>query len=207
MKKLLTICLIMATMFTVNAQDGKPTKEQTIEFIKEYYVNNRLHTGIISGDSKKEFKHVGIEKRDIRFTDNNEVTFDFDYYYKYSNYSDGSKLVNDIYTKLRYVVDFSKIESINLVIDLINTENLEISLILKCTNGYSIESFEAKGYDGFDDLKLPNIPDKKNNITIPINYYKTSNANFNHSEYNKKVIQAFNHLRKLCGAPEPISFD
>ena len=33
MKKLLTICLIMATIFTVNAQDKKPTKEETIAYL------------------------------------------------------------------------------------------------------------------------------------------------------------------------------
>ena len=33
MKKLLTICLIMATVFTVNAQDKKPTKEETIAYL------------------------------------------------------------------------------------------------------------------------------------------------------------------------------
>ncbi|EAZ95014.1 hypothetical protein FBBAL38_11734 [Flavobacteria bacterium BAL38] len=33
MKKLLTICLIMATVFTVNAQDGKPTKEETVAYL------------------------------------------------------------------------------------------------------------------------------------------------------------------------------
>jgi hypothetical protein len=34
MKKLITICLLIATTFTVKAQDGKPTKEQTIEYLK-----------------------------------------------------------------------------------------------------------------------------------------------------------------------------
>lgn len=33
MKKLITICFIMAIVFTVNAQDGKPTKEETVAFI------------------------------------------------------------------------------------------------------------------------------------------------------------------------------
>lgn len=33
MKKLLTICLIMATIFTVNAQENKPSKEETVAFI------------------------------------------------------------------------------------------------------------------------------------------------------------------------------
>jgi hypothetical protein len=35
MKKLLTICLLMAMVFTVNAQDKKPTKEETISWLKE----------------------------------------------------------------------------------------------------------------------------------------------------------------------------
>ena len=34
MKKLITICLIMATLFTVNAQDGKPTKEETVAYLQ-----------------------------------------------------------------------------------------------------------------------------------------------------------------------------
>lgn len=33
MKKLITICFLLSTAFTVKAQDGKPTKEETIAFI------------------------------------------------------------------------------------------------------------------------------------------------------------------------------
>jgi hypothetical protein len=52
MKKLITICLLIATTFTVNAQDAKPTKEQTITFIKNQlasmigtkYMSNNLIT-------------------------------------------------------------------------------------------------------------------------------------------------------------------
>jgi hypothetical protein len=36
MKKLLTICLIMATVFTVNAQEKKPTKEETLFWLSNY---------------------------------------------------------------------------------------------------------------------------------------------------------------------------
>jgi len=35
MKKLITICLLLATAFTVKAQESKPTKEQTIQFIQK----------------------------------------------------------------------------------------------------------------------------------------------------------------------------
>lgn len=36
MKKLLTICIIMATVFTLNAQDKKPTKEETLFWLTTY---------------------------------------------------------------------------------------------------------------------------------------------------------------------------
>ncbi len=41
MKKLLTICLFIATVFTINAQQ-KPTKEQTVAFIKRTCESTRL---------------------------------------------------------------------------------------------------------------------------------------------------------------------
>ncbi len=37
MKKLLTICLLIATAFTTNAQNGKPTKEQTLSFLTKTF--------------------------------------------------------------------------------------------------------------------------------------------------------------------------
>jgi len=37
MKKLITICLLMATIFSVNAQDGKPTKEQTLTYLSKTF--------------------------------------------------------------------------------------------------------------------------------------------------------------------------
>ncbi len=40
---------------------------------------------------------------------------------------------------------------------------------------------------------------------IPINSYICNDCD--HNLVNKKILQAFNHMRKLCGAPDPISFD
>lgn len=45
MKKLLTMCLIMATVFTLNAQDTKPTKEETISWLKEKLTKYLLESG------------------------------------------------------------------------------------------------------------------------------------------------------------------
>jgi hypothetical protein len=54
MKKIITICLLIATTFTVKAQDGKPTKEQTISFM-----NRTLKSTI--GFEGKDGKIVEIE--------------------------------------------------------------------------------------------------------------------------------------------------
>jgi len=37
MKKLITICLLIATAFIANAQDGKPTKEQTLAYLTKTF--------------------------------------------------------------------------------------------------------------------------------------------------------------------------
>ena len=52
MKKLLTICLIMATVFTVNAQDGKPTKEQTLEYLQSVLLG--VEGGLRWNDGEKD---------------------------------------------------------------------------------------------------------------------------------------------------------
>lgn len=48
MKKLITICLFMLITFSVNAQDKKPTKGETVQFIQKS-VNN-------SGGEESEFR-------------------------------------------------------------------------------------------------------------------------------------------------------
>ena len=71
MKKLITICLIIAATFTVKAQDGKPTKERTINFIqsalnesigskyygkvieKNVFTHDMLNKCIVDGSSNK----------------------------------------------------------------------------------------------------------------------------------------------------------
>lgn len=42
MKKLITICLMMAMGFASNAQTKGPTKEQTVAFIRDYFSNQKV---------------------------------------------------------------------------------------------------------------------------------------------------------------------
>jgi hypothetical protein len=65
MKKLLTICLIMATVFTANAQNGKPTNEETVIFIKRQ-LELRIGTKVQETESfifrinKNDFNHSSL---------------------------------------------------------------------------------------------------------------------------------------------------
>lgn len=56
------------------------------------------------------------------------------------------------------------------------------------------------------NLVLPITAKKVKSIQIPINLYNTEEG-FDHVTHNEKIFKAFKHLRKLSGAPEPISFD
>ena len=59
MKKLLTICLIMATVFTVNAQDKKPTKEETIAYLdKVVKMSVGYKTYAVGGPVNEEERRV-----------------------------------------------------------------------------------------------------------------------------------------------------
>lgn len=59
MKKLLTICLIMATVFTVNGQDKKPTKQETIAYLdKVVKMSTGYKTYSVGGPLNEEDRRV-----------------------------------------------------------------------------------------------------------------------------------------------------
>jgi hypothetical protein len=81
MKKLLTICLIMAAVFTVNAQNGKPTKEQTIAFIQRQFeslIGTKNFSNVIT---KYEF-----EPTKIYFEDRSNLKYNSSYTYTQINW-------------------------------------------------------------------------------------------------------------------------
>jgi hypothetical protein len=64
MKKLITICLFMATTFAVNAQDKKPNFEETVK-----YIDNLV------GSHKSSLKHHYVFKFTAK--KNGEITFNY----------------------------------------------------------------------------------------------------------------------------------
>ena len=100
------------------------------------------------------------------------------------------------------IIDFNKIESISLF-DYPFKGCSIVHVVLTTTSGKTIDTYEAGGYTKNKDFS--STPSKEKEASIPINSYDCDGCN--HNETNKKIIQAFNHLRKLCSAPEPINFD
>lgn len=255
MKQVIAFCVLLATTFNIAAQVKKvikkpvsstvvvsapkipqetakvpsgPTKEQTVDFIKEYFTKDvRSGTTGAKIDGEKHFKSESATNFDVDFDEKlSRLIISYNYESRHSvffaNNSGNDK--TSLYSKYKYIIDLKKIESINHYVIADRKYDINyVNIIFKTAPSNSIESFksEMESYEGFvdgkayskntkvgfDDVTLPATPMKESSIKIPIAYYVTDDPNFDHGAHNKKILQAFNHLRKLCGAPEPISFD
>ncbi len=173
MKKLITICFLIAVTFTAKAQDGKPTKEQTIEYLKSVIIGVE---GGIYRDNPSYGHHeylkslfdiklegcilkIKIKKRDIVKSEIQPEEIGKDYSRE---------------------IDFSNVESFNFKLK-------DLSGVYKNWKNYN------------ENLHLYFDTKKYKNNYVDGFYCKPENT--------EKVLKALNHLRKLCGAPEPIKFD
>lgn len=208
--------MLMAITLTVNAQNVKPTKEQTVAFIKDYF-----KSGITTVSSEKT--QNSIESHRDRFSDfefkidNTMLTISYNkaYRYFYSNEGINRFLNQTTYSKHQFVIDLKKIESITLSSredpsGVAQPIAYTIYLHFKTAPGYSIDTYIVSGEKNvtLDKLELPSVPKKETEIDVIANFFQAeANFDISSSGNNKKVLQAFNHLRNLCGAPEPISFE
>ena len=192
MRKLITICLMMAMGFATNAQTKGPTKEQTITFIKDYFAEHQNISRTMSSRSSLSFTNIEVLFNDCYATVSwNSNTSYFDMTPDYLN--------KTIVRKSKVIVEFKNIESVMIRPYGNNNDNNEYQadLTLKAAPNTTFEETKT------DKNGSKSISVKE--VNIPVNSYSCSSCD--HAEYSKKIQQAFNHLRKLCGAPEPISFD
>ena len=162
MKKLITICLMMAMGFASNAQTKGPTKEQTVAFIRDYFSNQKVGwdlNGVGFFLFEENFK-IKLENSLLSITNN-----------RYSSFSDPSIINREI--------NLQNIESIGEIMETSATHNF------------------CKKYLIFYTVN------KKEESKIIINDGRDCSRKVDF----EKIKKAFEHLRKLCGAPEPISFD
>lgn len=193
MKKLMIICLIMAMAFTSNAQTKGPTKEQTITFIKDYFAEHQFIGRKTSSQSKTSYQNIKAVFNDCMVTitwDDSETFFNMTPDYLNKTYV----------SKFEVTIDFRNIESVTIRPYGNDDENqqYQADLTLKAAPN---TTFEKTQIDKDNKTEKTSVKE----LDIPVNSYACSNCD--HFGYSKKILQAFNHLRKLCGAPEPINFE
>lgn len=182
MKKFLISTLLLSLSFLTQAQDAKPTKEQTIE-----YIINTLK-GITVGGEKPGYGSA--PDFDLKKTVEDITITECKLKIKMHHYF-ASDEKRDDYTS-EYEINLQDVESLELVetgrlggtdIKFKSKNNSELffnkTIVKKTMSGYNTQNFEGK-------RSLAQI--------------------YVREEDKIKVRQAFNHLRKLCGAPEPIKF-
>lgn len=216
--KRLTLCILTVITFTINAQDKKPTKAQTIEFIKDYFKGGITTVSSEKTPSSLLSRSYEFSEFDFQIADNSTVltvSYNEKFDYSYINHEKNLENTYFTYRKCKYVIDLKKIEHIDFRLKTAPSGVSEpiaytIFLNFKTIPGYSVDTFMALGERniGLDKIQVPDQPIKKSEVTLVANFFQAE-ANFDISieGNNKKILQAFNHLRKLCGAPEPISFD
>lgn len=193
MRKLLTIILFcMTNTVILQAQENKPTKEETIKFIKSYFEEKEFEAtcenengSIIYSRKYSKFKIDFLSESSTMI-----VSWNLDF--------QGLLISGEIWPNT------SDRESIE--IDLSKIESVQVKLHRAsggCDGGlhYGIWFNAVPGYR-FRMRSGEEITSEKNAF-IPSDLYEGEDMNMD----NYKIAQAFNHLRKLCGAPEPISFD
>lgn len=173
MKKLITICLLIATTFTVNAQDGKPTKEQTIEYIKGYFDDLKIE-GWVDGNHYKYSDNYKVSVNDSKvIIEWNQIHFD-----------------NKSFDRMKYEFDIKDIVTLGISI----AEGAGY-----CENGIYFYTLNNKPL-----IKKSEGSNETYENKFDVSIYRGSNCIKDVSQ--TQIYKAFNHLRKLCGAPEPIKF-
>lgn len=185
-----TILILICSVSFLRAQDGKPTKEQTVNFIKRYF--------------EEEFYFNCIKNKMPYTLDNYQIAFNaeanqFTISYLSTQYYDGK-----VYGKTKYTftMDLSKIESVKYRATAeYGCEIYFGSLIFEVATGegYKIkyERVNLEGFGGETELKMKNIAD----IDVFLGCIGCVD-----DQKIEKLRLAFDHLRKLCGAPDPVKF-
>lgn len=215
MKKVIILIAISIICFqNISKAQNKATKAQTISFIEKWFDEMYDITGTYK--NANEFRIEGVENKKIKFdTLNNRFSYECEYFSTYNDYTTDTHWGD--FTKLKIELDFSKIESISIIIDEKERSDEDklyiIRLRFNCANKNCIKLYQAKGHNNtglrkfnFESLILPNNPELTSKVEIPIAFY-AAKTDFDHIEANKKIRNAFNHLRKLAGAPEPVNFN
>jgi hypothetical protein len=184
------LCIISTTAYSQS-----PTKEQTIDFLKSYYEGKgKMSCEELSypHQTSNSFKLISI--KDLGNCEY-EIKWEWDYNYYYAK--DHSKDYS--YRRLTTIVNFSKIEELGYFTSKRGDCNLYY-INVKGAPGVKFAVTEESLSYGKNETKTYS----ESKVMLPANnQYDAPGKIFEETE---KIYKAFNHLRKLCGAPDPIKF-
>lgn len=182
----------MATAFSVNAQDKKPTKEQTIEYIYDqtkgannYHVRNSsniiYYMHIIKSIKIEGCKLIVEVEHSHRMID------------KVLDIVEYSVSLKDIEMVTTNVFDFEAYTTSRFSL---NSRGWNV--VLKTISNKPLIEVNPIFISEYSDHIVGSIINEKSKISTLQVFSKSGDV--------EKLQKAFNHLRKLCGAPEPIDF-
>jgi hypothetical protein len=187
MKKLLLSFLFVITAFITQAQDVKPTKEETFNYLKENFFSKEInwnwyYNEFSSGNFIKDviiYKYINVTLDGCTL----HIT-----YSKQSIQSDRQQSKPETPVENKVDINLSKVESVVKSCGIVNNPGRNPQGLIEII-------FTEQQPSG-----------KLNKIAIP--YLSITSSECDGYDITKdKFFKAFNHLRKLCGAPEPIKFD
>lgn len=181
-KTVVFITLAFLSISFVQAQDNKPTKEQTVAFIKSFFKDLKVGTIVRYSIAHNMPYWKIVDNYKIEVNDCT-LTIEYDTYEKFPE--------ERFAGTRRLVIDLKDIETIAVSLD--NRAVCQYSILFKTVNKKN--SIKKKKADGYENVYEGEIL-----------FHATTDIE-DVAEEQMKMVKAFNHLRKLCGAPEPISFD
>ncbi len=182
MKKLLLSFLLIAAALVTQAQGAKPTKEQTIEYILNTLENHNVSIDFPKSSDGTQFNDK-IKVEDIAFDDCVVTLKEIHYEKRYFNGAyNGFNDYNNVYN-----INLKDIEKVELT----NDNVFKWRITFYCFNGKKLIK---------NDYEYTNEENKKETTSSSISSCTVT------APRDDKLVQAFNHLRKLWGAPEPIKF-
>lgn len=213
MKKLLLILTLIASTFFANAQEAKPTKEQTIEYIKTNYPRD-IYVG-----ASYNFKDPGYEPYYQGFKGGYSIRLDIVKDTVTMRYIDSlqqtfiSKLlgtVEQLHHRNTVIIKFAlkDIEAMGgqytnyvgdykATVEKVSAGCFPFYIIFFATGGKKLIS---QTYNGTTEQVA--------SISMPFTNVCKNDGGFNVLEVTQtQIYKAFNHLRKLYGAPEPVKFE
>lgn len=201
MKKLTTLLFLLFS-FTLSYAQQKPTKEETLQYIKNELQGKKMYNKSKSQaiDSKNNFTEYNEEEYMYSDMEMKSCILEFKDNFKSYSYTQGISY-GEVINRPK---EDKKGEGVQRYIDFNRTELIQIKIG---------ETFDYKNYQ--KDLSTGkkviflSFVQKKSDGTYekPIDIF-IGLSDINFEDYKAlKIYKAFEHLRKLCGAPEPISFD